>query len=105
MRGASWIELMAHAASLLILSKKLKAIVVKDDSPELISAVVAHRTETPILVVTQDERLRSQLPLLRGVYAFKSEKEMATYAKKYFRMKKGDPILEVEPFELEIEMF
>ncbi len=103
-RGASWIELMAHAASILVLSKKIKAMVVNEDSPELISALVAHRCEVPLLVVTQDARVRSQLSLLRGVHAFRNEKEMVGYAKKQLRLKKGDPILEVEPFELEIEM-
>ncbi|MBI4252701.1 pyruvate kinase [Candidatus Uhrbacteria bacterium] len=97
-------QMIAHAACEIVRTRKLKALIIKDDDPELIAFVAAHRPEVRIIGFSENEKRRRQLNLLRGVTMYTTQKNRYAFLKKVGIVKNGDRVLELEDDEVDIEL-
>lgn len=97
-------EMIAHAAADLVLTKKIKLLVVEDGDAELIKFLSAHRPEARIIGFSHDATVRQQMNLVRGVSMFPLQKNSIAFLKKTKLVKSGDWIAMVEENEVEVEV-
>lgn len=96
-------EMIAHAVSEIVRTKKIKLILVKDDDPDLIALVSSHRLEVRIIGFSREPIHRHQLNLVRGVTMLPVSSRPLDELMKRGLARKGDMILEVEGDEIEIK--
>lgn len=97
-------EMIAHAAADLVLTRKIKLLVVEEGGAELIKLLSAHRPEARIIGFSHDATVRQQMNLVRGVLMFPLQKNIMAFLKKMKLAKSGDWIAVVEENEVEVEV-
>jgi len=97
-------EMISHAAADLVLTKKIKLLVVKDGDGELIRFLSSHRPEARIIGFSNDALVRQQMNLVRGVTMYPVQKNILAFLKKSKLAQSGDWVVIVEENEVEVEV-
>jgi len=88
----------------LVLTKKIKLLVVKDGDGELIRFLSSHRPEARIIGFSNDALVRQQMNLVRGVTMYPVQKNILAFLKKSKLAQSGDWVVIVEENEVEVEV-
>jgi pyruvate kinase len=96
-------EMIAHAACDIAKTKKIDAMLVTDDDPELVRLIASHRPEVPVVGFSRSPQRRQQLNLVRGVRMYVPQKQTKDFLKRNGLVRRGSLFLEVKGTEIEIE--